>query len=227
MSDPNQSGLSAPIQNFDVELPAGGKLPLQTIQEVEVFEDAREAYLRDFQISHHSDKLAIGSLLLMHLEIFRNQQRLNGMEAEVDANSVPTGRYKKVEVKGQDRASALTVLIKARESVAETEKSLGIDKRTRDQGGQYDIATYIGGAKQAAREYGVHLSKRYMAYVTFVMALRTQHRMLRQLDSEDLAEMRLTPESLLDWIWNELVKLEEVDKKFAHEKGKLIAGLVR
>lgn len=221
------SGMAQPPQNFEVELPGGGKLHLQTLDEVEAFEESRDRYLSDYKLTNQSDRLAVNTMLTLHMEAFRAAQRLNGMEAEVDANSVPTGRYKKVEVKGQDRASALTVLIKARESVAETEKSLGIDKRTRDQGGQYDIATYIGGAKQAAREYGVHLSKRYMAYVTFVMALRTQHRMLRQLDSEDLAEMRLTPESLLDWIWNELVKLEEVDKKFAHEKGKLIAGLVR
>jgi hypothetical protein len=84
-------GTTAPV-NFEVELPAGGKLHLQTIDEVEVFEDTREAYLRDFQIKHHSDKLAIGSLLLMHLEVFRNQQRLNSMEAELDTQGVPTGR---------------------------------------------------------------------------------------------------------------------------------------
>lgn len=220
-------GMAQPPQNFEVELPGGGKLNLQTLEEVEAFEDSRDQYLSDYKLTNQSDRLAVNAMLILHMEAFRAAQRLNGMEAEVDANGIPTGRYKKVEVKGQDRAAALSILIKTRESIADTEKSLGIDKRTRDQGGQFDVSTYIGGAKQGAREYGVHLSKRYIAYVGFVMALRTQLRMLRQLDAEDLAEMRLSADSLLEWEWNELMALEAVDQKFAHEKGRLIAGLVR
>jgi hypothetical protein len=50
---------------------------------------------------------------------------------------------------------------------------------------------------------------------------------LRNLDGEDLAEMRMSPETVLEWAWNELDKLDEADKKFAHEKGRLIVGKVR
>jgi SHS2 domain-containing protein len=227
MSTPPNPGLAQAVSNFEVELPAGGKLHLQTIDEVELFETSRDRYLGDYKITNQSDKLAVGNLLLLQVEAFRAAQRLNGMEPELDPNGVPTGRYMKVTIKAQDRTAALGVLMKTRESIADTEKALGIDKKTRDQGGQYDVSTYIQGAKSAAREFGVHLSKRYVAYVTFVMELRTQLRMLRQLDAEDLMEMKLTPETLLEWCWQELSKLEEADKKFAHEKGKLIVGRVR
>lgn len=228
MSTPNANqGLSTAPANFEVELPAGGKLPLQTLDEVEVFEESRDRYLTDYKINNQSDRLAVANMLVLQIEAFRAAQRLNGMEAELDPNGVPTGRYKKVEVKAQERTAALNILIKTRDSIADTEKQLGIDKKTRDQGGQYDVSTYIGGAKEAARTYGIHLSKRYIAYVAFVKALRTQLRMLRQLDAEDLAEAQLSPESLSQWMWGELEKLEQADIKFAHEKGKLIVGKVR
>jgi hypothetical protein len=220
-------GMSQAPSNFEVDLPGGGKLPLQTIDEVDVFEESRDRYLHDYAIKNQSDRLAVNHMLILTLEAFRASQRINGMEPELDPSGVPTGRYKTAKVSGQERAASLNVLIKTRESIADTEKSLGIDKRTRDQGGQYDVATYIEGAKKGAREFGIHLSKRYVAYVTFVKALRTQMRMLRNLDGEDLAEMRMSPETVLEWAWNELDKLDEADKKFAHEKGRLIVGRVR
>jgi hypothetical protein len=225
---PPQSGMApAAATNFEVELPAGGKLPLLTIDEVEFFEESRDRYLSDYAIRNQSDRLAVNHMLILSVESFRASQRINGMEPELDPAGVPTGRYIKGKVSGTDRAASLNVLIKTRESIADTEKQLGIDKKTRDQGGQYDVATYIEGAKKGAREFGVHLSKRYIAYTSFVKALRTQMRMLRQLDNEDLVEVHLSKESLLDWAWNELDKLEEIDKRFAHEKGRLIVGRVR
>src|SRR5215218_8035004 len=93
------SGMANTPTNFEVEMPSGGKLPLQTIEEVEVFEETRDAYLHDFRIQHHSDKLAISSLLLMHLEVFRAQQFVNGMRPQLDANGIATGRYETVQVK--------------------------------------------------------------------------------------------------------------------------------
>jgi hypothetical protein len=227
MDGGGMTGMAQGPQNLEVELPAGGKLHLKTIEELDVFEEARDAYLSDYSLTNQSDKLAVNTMLLLHLEAFRASQRINGMEPELDNAGVPTGRYVNAKISAQDRASALSILMKTRESIADTEKALGIDKRTRDQGGSYDVKTYIDGAKSGAREFGIHLSKRYVAYVTVFKSARTQLRMLRQLDSEDLAEMRLTPESFLKWLWDEMEKLDEVDRKFAHEKGRLIVGRVR
>lgn len=222
-----QGGMAAAPMNFEVDLPAGGKLPLQTIEEVDVYEEARDSYLRDFRIQHHSDKLAVGSLLMMHLEVFRNQQRLNGMEAELDANGVPTGRYVKAQMKQQDKTAALSVLLKVQEEIRSAEKALGVDKKTRDAGGQYDTKAYVDAMKDAANQYGVHLSRRYQAYDAFVRALRVKIKMLDTLDAEDLQHENISVDTIQSFIRASLDRLEEADKKFAHEKGRLIVGTIR
>lgn len=214
-------------QSYEVELPGGGKLHLQTIDEVDLFETTRDRYLTDFRISTQSDKLLIGAILSQHLELFRSQQLLTGMQAEVDATGVPTGRYVKVQVKQTDRAAAFKVITAASEEIRNVEKALGIDKKTRDQGGQYDVATYVEGLKTAARSYGAHVSKRYLAYDEFATALRVKLRMLNNLDREDLATENISHETVCDWAWAILQKLEEADKKYAHEKGKAFVGIAR
>lgn len=222
-----QGGLSGAPANFEIEMPAGGKLPLQTIEEVDLIEESRDRYLGDFKITQQSDKLAVGSLLVLHLEVFRAQQRINGMEPEVDANGVPTGLYKRSNIKGTDRTAAFNILLKSQQEIRDLEKSLGIDKKTRDAGGQYDVQSYVDTVKGAAREYGIHLSKRYVRYEKFVRELRVKLRMLDNLDAEDLQQENLTPDTVFAFIRAELVALEDADKKFAHEKGKLIVGRVR
>lgn len=222
------SGMSSGVPtNYEVELPAGGKLHLLTMDEVELFEKSRDRYLHDFKLTAQSDLLAVSNMLVLTVESFRAAQRVNGMEAELDASNVPTGRYVSTKVSGQDRSSALSIMMKTRESIAETEKQLGIDKRTRDQGGQHDVDAYVQACKSAAREFVVHLSRRYKAYDEFVMTLRTQVRMLKTLDNEDLMLMGLSKDSLIDWIWNELSGLEAVDKKYANEKHRLFIGKIR
>lgn len=227
MSANPPGGMAQPQQNFEVDLPGGGRIHLQTMDEVDLWEDSRDKYLSDYKLTAQSDRLSVGTALLLHLEIFRAQQRINGMEPQLDPSGIPTGQYVSVKVGAQDRTAALNVIIKSQGEIREIEKALGIDKKTRDQGGQYDVASYIKGAKLSAREYGVHLSKRYQAYESTIMAARVKLRMLRNLDAEDLATENLTPESFLVWMEGELAKLEAADIKFAHEKGKLIVGRVK
>jgi hypothetical protein len=178
-------------------------------------------------VSGQSDKLAIGGLITQHLEVFRAQQRLNGMEPEIDAQGLPTGRYKSVPIKAQERTAALNVVLKVSQDIREAEKSLGIDKKTRDQGGQYDVKSYVDGLKLMSRTYGLHISKRYKAYDALCMEARVKLRMLINLDPEDLAHENLTPETFCDWLRNELGKLEQVDKDYAHQKGKVFVGRAR
>src|SRR4051794_26404693 len=119
---------SAP-SNFEVELPAGGKLQLATIDEVDLFEESRDKYLHDYRITAQSDRLIVGNVLMMHLENFRAQQRINGMEPEFDPAGIPTGRYVKAKVGQQERTAALNVLLKTSGEIREIEKALGIDKK--------------------------------------------------------------------------------------------------
>lgn len=219
--------LSSIAPTYEVELPGGGKLQLQSPEEVELWETSRDRYLSDFRINQQSDRLLVGAVLTQHLALFRAQQRLNGMEAQLDNNGIPTGRYRKVKASVQDMAAAQNIIIKAASEIRELEKALGIDKKTRDQGGQYDVATYVSNLKAASRSYGAHVSRRYKAYEEFVMELRVQLRMLQNLDDEDLVAMNISPEKVCDWARGQLAHLEELDQKYAREKGKAFVGRVR
>lgn len=101
---------------------------------------------------------------------------------------------------------------------------MGIDKKSREAGGQQTVASYVAFAKRTAHEYGVHISKRTLAYEKFCMELRMKLRVLANADDEDKLYEGVSESSVLEFCADELVRLEEVDKKFAAEKGKLFVG---
>ena len=104
------------------------------------------------------------------------------------------------------------------------EKALAIDKVTREAGGQQTVAGYIQMLKRAAHERGVHISKRVLAYENFVMELRMRLRIMENADAEDRAYHDITPEKILDWARDKLAELEQVDRDFGREKGRVFVG---
>jgi hypothetical protein len=126
-----------------------------------------------------------------------------------------------------DLSASQTTITKAAEEIRELEKALGVDKKTREAGGQHTVANYITDLKAAAREYGIHLSRRLLAYEKFCMDLRWRLRLLANGDAEDRAYHDLTPEKVLKWAAEELAALEEVDRKYAREKGRIYAGRLK
>lgn len=213
-----------PQQTFDVDLPAGGKMHLHSVEEQDMFVETRDKYMKDYNLTKTNDLVLLGAILTQQLVMFRAQQRLNGMEPEMDGAGVPTGRYKIVEVKPQAMGHAQNTVIKAATEIRDIEKALGIDKKTREAGGQHTVANYITHVKKAGHQMGVHISKRTKAYEKFVMELRWKIRLLRNGDPEDRQYHNISPASILDWAEQELARLEEVDKKFAKEKGKVFIG---
>lgn len=211
-------------QRYEVERPGGGKLILTTPDEVEVWEQLRDRYIRDYQLAKANDLALLGTILSQHLVIFRAEQKLNGMEPELDHGGVPTGRYKHNPPKEKDIAAAHKAINAASKEIRELESSLGVDKKTREAGGQHTVGDYVTRLKKAAHEMGVHISKRTVAYEAFCMELKWKLRMLQNADAEDLQYEDLSPDKVIDWAVKELAKLEEVDKTFANDKGKVFIG---
>lgn len=210
---------------FEVELPAGGgKLHLMSAEEVNMWNTAMGDYRKDYGLTKSNDLVLLGALLTQQLALFRAQQRINGMVPVLDNNNVPTGEYKSEPLKASELAAASETVRKAGKEIREIEQALGIDKKTREAGGNQTIPGYVGLLKRTALDYGVHISKRTLAYERFVMALRTKVRILHNADEEDKAYENISPEKILEWARNEMAKLEAVDKKFAKEKGKLVVG---
>jgi hypothetical protein len=209
---------------FEVELPAGGTLQLQTAEEVDLWRESSMRYIDDYHLTKQNDLVLLGGLLQQQVLLFRAQRQINGMEPELDTNGVPTGSYKMLETKPDDVLAANKLLNSASDQIQKIEKALGIDKVTRESGGQHTVASYLQTLKRAAHERGIHISKRVLAYENFVANLRTRIHILTNADAEDRAYHNVTPDKVLDWVREQLLELEEADKRFARERGKVFVG---
>lgn len=212
------------LSKFEVELPTGGKLHLLSAEEVQMWEDSERSYKTDYALTKTNDLILLGAILTQQLALFRAQQRINGMEPVLDANNVPTGEYKVEKLKPSELAAAQETVRKASKEIRDIEIALGIDKKNREAGGTQTVPQYVSLLKRAAHEYGVHISKRTLEYERVCMEARTKLRILKNADEEDKAYEGVSEQAILDWLRNELAKLEEIDKKFAKEKGKVFVG---
>lgn len=212
------------VADYQVELPAGGVLHLQTPDEVQKWEDSLAKYREDYVLSKQNDLVALGQLLQQEVIIFRCQTAVNGMEPELDPGGVPTGSYKRVELDGSDLAAYQKTLTAASVEMRAIEKALGIDKTKREAGGTHTVDSYIKTLKRAAHQRGVHIAQRTLEYEAVINELRVRLRLLYRNDAEDRKYHNITPKTILDWLKEECDRLTEVDKEFDKEKGKLFAG---
>jgi hypothetical protein len=210
--------------NFEVELPAGGTMFLQSAEEVELWNRSHERYIEDYHLTKTNDLVLVGAILQQQVTLFRAQRRLNGLEPELDNAGVPTGRYRQVPLDADETDKYLSMMTKATEQIQKVEKALGIDKVTRESGGAVTVQQYLRTLKGAAHKRGVHISKRVIAYEGFVNDLRWRIRVLQNADAEDRAYHDISGEKIIAWADGELKKLEQVDKDFAAEYGKVFAG---
>jgi hypothetical protein len=210
---------------WEAHLPAGGRLFLRSAEELDYFDTIRDGYVADYNLTKLNDLALLGALLSQQLEVYRAQQLMNGMEPVMDADNIPTGEYALTEVKDSTKNAAQQRLLKATEEVRAIEKTLGIDKKTRESGGQYTVEEYIGTLKAAARKYGLHISRRFKRHEKFANGLRWRIRLLHNGDHEDRQYHGVdTPEQVVEWAEKELAKIEEHDKQFAKEHGALVIG---
>lgn len=214
---------SGPIK-LEVELPAGGRLALQTVEEVDMWDRTAKRYTDDYALTKANDQILLGVILTQTLTMFRATQAINGMVPKLDQNKNPTGQYDRVEVKAADAAKYQGMILKAAEDIRQTEKALGIDKKTRDAGGQDSVANYLGELKIAGRQFAIHISKRTKAYEEFVMELRWRVRVLRFGDDEDRAHHGITLESVVQFAEDRMAALEQVDQDFAQQKQAVFVG---
>lgn len=217
--------MSAPgTFNFEVELPAGGKLYLLSADEVELWEKSAQRYVEDYHLVNTNDLHTLGAILQQQILAYRAQFLVNGMEAQMDASGVPTGQYVQSKRSVDDMATAQKVLNLATDQIAKLEKVLGIDKASREAGGQVSVQTYVRTLKRAAHERGIHISQRVLAYEQFVQDMSWRLRVLKNADPEDRAYHDITPEKICDWARSEVESLAEVERKFKAERGAIYVG---
>lgn len=191
-------------ERHEVELPAGGTLALRNGAERKLWEQAAERYRSEYGLVRTNDLVLLGALLTHQIFMYRAQQQL------IDDDKA-----------GREAQARLT---KASEQIQQIEKSLGIDKKSRDTGGPQETHDFIGRLKRAANAKGVRISERVKAFESFNMALKTKIRVYRNGDEEDRAYLGLTADSIIDFCETELEKIEESEKEWAREHAAVIVG---
>lgn len=202
---PLPPGASAPppAANLQVDLPAGGRLTLQNAEEVAYWNDNAQRYIANYGLQKANDLVFLGAILGQGIAMFRAQMLLSDPKRS---------------------ANAISQMSKASEEIVKLEKVLGIDKKTREQGGQHTTADYVTNLKRAAHMMGVRIAERTKAYEAFVQELTWRIRLLRNGDDEDRAYHNLSEASVVSWAETEIAKLTDSDKDWAHQKGKVFVG---
>lgn len=210
---------------FPVDLPAGGTMYLLNPDEVSVFESSVKKFRDDYAISKTNDLAQVGALVTQQIIMLRAQQLLAGLEPEFDSKGHPTGNYKRNErMKASDLTAAQKTLTDASGEIRKIEAALGIDKKTRESGGQHTVANYITELKRAAHQFGVRVLDRVKEIERTFTEAEWKLRLLENGDDEDLAYHDLTTERFCAWLRQELENIRENDKKWAKTKGRLYAG---
>ncbi|GAC1529985.1 MAG: hypothetical protein NVS3B1_22060 [Marmoricola sp.] len=208
---------------FDVDLPAGGMMHLRDKEEVDLWTVLSERYRRDYRLSKVNDLTMLGNLLLQHLTMFRAQREMSGVKWVSEDGRT---KLKSVEISDTRMGNLQESVQRASREIREIEKAMGIDAKTRQQAGSQTIPDYLARLKRFGREMGIHISHRTHAYEEFVNELSWRVRLEQNGDTEDKAYHECTPEGILKWTREQLEVLEEVDRKFALEKNKLVLGKI-
>lgn len=188
---------------LEVVLPAGGRLSLSSKDEVIMWEETSQRYIDDYDLKKANDLLQLGGILSQALMMYRAQK----------------------DLAHPDKAMVAQATIKlASDEIRKAEKALGVDKATREKGGQHTVADYVTKLKRAAHAKGVRISERVMAYEKVMMEAKWKIRVLRNGDKEDRDYHRVTADSIITWLEQELAVIEEQDKTWARQQGAVFVG---
>lgn len=209
------------------ELPGGGgEIPLQSAAELDRWTTLEVAYREQYELRKINDLTNLGTLLVQHINLYRAQLALSGRVPEIDDDGLPTGRYTQKVLKPAEVKSYQTQITDASKEIREIEKTMGIDKKSRDSAGEENNRQWLTRMKARAHRYGLHVSKRVTAYEEFAMELRWRLRLNEVGDAEDKHYEDCSDEGIIKWARAQLAELEEIDRKFAQDEGALVVGSI-
>lgn len=211
---------------YSVELPGGGELHLLSEDEVDRWNSLESRYQGDYELSKVNDLTTLGIILTQHINIYRAQRALSGIQDETDDEGLATGRTVRRVLKPAEIRGHQDTITSSSKEVRELEKALAIDKQSRERGGKDTVQDYLRALKSVGRLYGVHVLERVQAYEELAGELRWRIRLMENGDSEDRAYHDCTPEGIVKWVKEVLETLEEKDKEWAQTTGKLYVGKV-
>jgi len=189
--------------DLTVDLPGGGQLTLLSPDEVTMWRETSKRYQKDYKLVKQNDLVQLGAILAQALALYRAQKGLSDPK---------------------QAATAQAMITSAAEQIRKGEKALGLDRVTREKGGQQTVADYITRLKKAGYEKGIRISERVTSFEAFNKELEWKLRILANGDTEDKAHHGLTEKTVCSWARGELAKIAEADKKWSKEKGAIWTG---
>jgi hypothetical protein len=187
----------------EVKLPAGGRMGLATDAEVTMWNETMERYIADYQLTKANDLVQLGGILSQALMAFRAQMDLNDPEKQMVAQA--TIKLAMAEIRA-------------------AEKALGVDKATREKGGQHTVADYVTKVKRAGHAMGIHISERVTEYERVFNDVSVRIRVLDNGDQEDRDYHRVTDKTIVDFMRQEVAKLHEWEKEWSKQQGAIWVG---
>lgn len=188
---------------YEVDLPQGGTLRLQSADEVVLWNNTAQRYIEDYGLQKANDLVLLSAILSQGLAMYRAQIQLAD------------------QTKAAEAASRIG---KCAEEIRNLEKALGIDKKTREAGGQHDVKDYVSRLKRAAHLKGVRISERVKEIEKVMMEASWKIRLLRNGDAEDKSYHDISEKSIIDWLERAIAEIHANDQKWAREKGKVFIG---
>lgn len=211
---------------YTIELPGGGTFPGQTPEEVDLAEKVKRSYVNEFNITKGSDLQHVADIVVQRILIQRAHQEMSGLEPAFDARGRPTGELVRSNSKPSAReiAQLQKTVAEAQREIRAIDKALGVDKVTREQGSGETVQDYLKRVKGAGHEYGVHLHGSVKEIVKVFKDCSWRLRLLHEGDEEDRAHHGLSEEQFCDWMRDQILRVEEAEKRWAKDRYALYVG---
>jgi hypothetical protein len=198
---------------------------LQSQEEVDLWSTLDTSYRHEYDLRKINDLTNLGTLLIQHVNLSRAQMALSGRVPELDPDNLPTGRFQSRVLKPAEVKSYQEQVTNAGKEIREIEKTMGIDRKSRDQAGDEGVRSWLIGMKARAHRYGLHVSRRVTAYEEFVNELVWRLNLNLNGDAEDKHYESCDDAGIVKWAREETERLAEVDRKFAQDEGALVLGV--
>jgi hypothetical protein len=214
------------MPDYRVELPGGGGgITLQSAEELDRWQTLEHAYRDQYDLRKINDLTNLTTLLVQHINLYRAQQALSGRIPETDETDMPTGAYVLRTLTANEIKVYQDQINTASKEVREIEKTMRIDRGSRDSQGDESMRSWLLAMKARAHKYGLHVSARTKAYEELAMELRWRCRLNEVGDAEDKGYEDCSAEGIVKWARERLAELERKDQEFAKEQGALVLGI--
>ena len=204
------------IENLSIEatLPSGAVIFVGSGKDKETLEYHSERIMSQHKFSNPFDLKNVD-------QIVQNGALAEKYNAQIRALSSGSsdGSY------SGDISSLQKRLVELTDSTLRIEKSLGIDRATRESGRGEDLSTWVGKLLDRAEAFGVKRNKEAVEAVEWVNEVISKAQLWNQTNDDERQVMRANAEEILMYIL-EVVEpaFTEIDKKFREEEQKYWIG---